>query len=163
MSWVPQCGQCYFCKRGQPNLCEAGATATMAASLLDGTTRLTSQGGPLYQMAATGTFSEVAIIPAISAVKIDPDVDLKVAALIGCGVLTGVGAAMNTAIDRQGRHGRGDRLRRCRSQRDPGRAHRRRASRVIAVDMVESKLEMAKQFGATDAVNAGHGRPGLAA
>jgi S-(hydroxymethyl)glutathione dehydrogenase / alcohol dehydrogenase len=156
VSWVPQCGKCYFCQHGQPNLCEAGATATMAGSLLDGTTRLTSQGAPLYQMAATGTFSEYAIIPAISAVKIDPDVDLKVAALVGCGVLTGVGAALNTASIVEGDTVAvigcgGVGLNVIQGARIAG------AARVIAVDMVDSKLEMAKQFGATDTVNAGKG------
>jgi NDMA-dependent alcohol dehydrogenase len=154
VSWVPQCGQCYFCLRGQPNLCEAGATATMAGSLLDGTTRLTSRGGPLFQMAATGTFSEVAVIPAMSAVKIDPDVDLKVAALVGCGVLTGAGAAMNTARIEKGDTVAvvgcgGVGLNVIQGARVAG------AERIIAVDMVDSKLELARQFGATDTVNAG--------
>ena len=156
VSWVPQCGRCYFCEHGQPNLCEAGNTATMAGSLLDGTTRLTSQGAPLYQMAATGTFSEYAIIPAMSAVKIDPDIDLKVAALVGCGVLTGVGAALNTASIAKGDTVAvigcgGVGLNVIQGARIAG------AKRIIAVDMVDSKLEMARQFGATDTVNAGKG------
>ena len=156
VSWVPQCGQCYFCEHGQPNLCEAGNTATMAGSLLDGTTRLTSQGAPLYQMAATGTFSEYAIIPAMSAVKIDPDIDLKVAALVGCGVLTGVGAALNTASIAKGDTVAvigcgGVGLNVIQGARIAG------AKRIIAVDMVDSKLEMARQFGATDTVNASKG------
>jgi NDMA-dependent alcohol dehydrogenase len=154
VSWVPQCGQCFFCLHGQPNLCEAGATATMAGSLLDGSTRLTSRGAPLYQMAATGTFSEYAIIPAISAVKIETDIDLKVAALIGCGVLTGVGAAMNTASIAKGDTVAvigcgGVGLNVIQGARIAG------AERVIAVDMVDAKLDMAEQFGATDTVNAG--------
>ena len=156
VSWVPQCGQCYFCDHGQPNLCEAGNTATMAGSLLDGTTRLTSQGAPLYQMAATGTFSEYAIIPAMSAVKIDPDIDLKVAALVGCGVLTGVGAALNTASIAKGDTVAvigcgGVGLNVIQGARIAG------AKRIIAVDMVDSKLEMARQFGATDTVNGSKG------
>ena len=156
VSWVPQCGQCYFCDHGQPNLCEAGNTATMAGSLLDGTTRLTSQGAPLYQMAATGTFSEYAIIPAMSAVKIDPDIDLKLAALVGCGVLTGVGAALNTASIAKGDTVAvigcgGVGLNVIQGARIAG------AKRIIAVDMVDSKLKMARQFGATDTVNASKG------
>jgi Zn-dependent alcohol dehydrogenase len=130
----------------------------MAGSLLDGTTRLTSQGTPLYQMAATGTFSEYAVIPAMSAVKIEPDIDLKVAALIGCGVLTGVGAAVNTATIAEGDTVAvvgcgGVGLNVIQGARIAG------ASRVIAVDMVDSKLEMARQFGATDTLNAGAGDP----
>jgi S-(hydroxymethyl)glutathione dehydrogenase/alcohol dehydrogenase len=158
VSWVPQCGQCFFCRRGQPNLCEAGTTATMAGSLLDGTTRLTSRGAPLYQMAAAGTFSEYAIIPAISAVKIDREVDLRVAALIGCAVLTGTGAAMNTARVSKGDTAAvigcgGVGLNVIQGARLAG------ADRVIAVDMVETKLALAKQFGATDTVNAAQGDP----
>src|SRR5256885_5178436 len=158
VSWVPQCGDCYYCLHGQPNLCEAGNTATMGGSLLDGTTRLTSQGAPLYQMAATGTFSEYAIIPAISAVKIDSDVDLKVAALVGCGVLTGVGAALNTASIAHGDTVAvigcgGVGLNVIQGARIAG------ASRVIAVDMLPNKLDMAKQFGATTLVNAAEGDP----
>jgi NDMA-dependent alcohol dehydrogenase len=153
VSWVPQCGRCYWCGRGQPNLCEAGSTATMGGSLLDGTTRLTSRGAALHQMAATGTFSELAVIPEISAVKIDPGVDLKVAALIGCGVLTGAGAAINTASIVEGDSVAvvgcgGVGLNVIQGARIAG------AARVIAIDRVPSKLELAKQFGATDVVDA---------
>src|SRR3954469_5549016 len=97
VSWVPQCGDCFFCERDQGYLCEGAGAALASGGLLDGTTRFTSQGAPLYQMAASGTFSEVSIIPETGAVKIPDDVDMRVAALIGCGVLTGTGAAMNTA------------------------------------------------------------------
>src|SRR3990170_976989 len=90
VSWVPQCGDCFFCLKGEPHLCEKGAIGAVTGGMLDGTTRLTSHGGPLFQMVGTGTFSEYAVIPAIAAVKIDTGVDLRVAALIGCGVLTGV-------------------------------------------------------------------------
>ena len=92
--------------RGQGYLCEK-ATMQAMGGLLDGTTRLTSGGAPLHQMACLGTFGADAIVPEISTVKIPDDVPLDVAALIGCGVLTGVGAALNTANIRAGRHGRG--------------------------------------------------------
>src|SRR5438445_4261391 len=102
VSWVPQCGECFFCTRGQGELCEKANAAIATGGLLDGTTRCTSGGSPLFQMAASGTFSEVSIIPAIGAVKIPDDIPLTVAALVGCGVLTGVGAATNTADIRKG-------------------------------------------------------------
>ena len=73
-----------------------------SGGLLDGTPRFTRDGQPPAQMAASGTFSEETVIPAIGAVKIDDEDPDDVAALIGCGVLTGVGAAMNTANIRQG-------------------------------------------------------------
>ena len=158
ISWVPQCGECYFCKKGQPQLCDTANMALMSGGLLDGTTRFTSQGGPLYQMAASGTFSEVTIIPAIGAVKIPSDLDMKVAALIGCGVLTGTGAALNTAhiskgdvVAVVGCGGVG--LNVIQGARIAG------AGEIIAVDMNETKLQLAKEFGATAVVNASQGDP----
>src|SRR6059058_5052429 len=81
ISWVPQCGECFFCQRGQGELCENSQAALASGGLLDGTTRFTSGGAPLYQMAASGTFSEVSIVPATGAVKIPDDVDMRAAAL----------------------------------------------------------------------------------
>ncbi len=151
LSFVPRCGECEQCLRGQPFLCDkAGATA--GGSLLDGTTRLTSGGAPVFQMAALGTYGQIAIVPEISTVKIPTDVPLKVAALIGCGVLTGVGAALNTANIREGDTVAvigcgGVGLNIIQGARIAG------ASRIIAIDKFASKLDMAKQFGATDVVN----------
>jgi S-(hydroxymethyl)glutathione dehydrogenase/alcohol dehydrogenase len=158
ISWVPQCGECFFCKRGQAQLCEQANIALASGGLLDGTTRFTSGGAPLYQMAASGTFSEVTVIPAIGAVKIDPGIDMKVAALIGCGVLTGTGAALNTANIRKGDTVAvvgcgGVGLNVIQGARIAG------AGEIIAVDMNETKLQMAKQFGATTSVNASQGDP----
>jgi S-(hydroxymethyl)glutathione dehydrogenase / alcohol dehydrogenase len=158
VSWVPQCGECFMCQKGQGWACEASGAALASGGLLDGTTRFTSQGAPLFQMAASGTFSEVSIIPATGAVKIPDDVPLKVAALIGCGVLTGVGAAMNTADIKQGDTVAvvgcgGVGLNVIQGARIAG------AERIIAIDMNETKLQMAKDFGATDVVNAGQGDP----
>ena len=158
ISWVPQCGECFFCLRGQPHLCEAANIALAAGTLLDGTPRMTTGGQPLYQMAASGTFGEWTIVPAIGAVKIPDDVDLKLAALIGCGVLTGVGAALNTAHIRQGDTVAvvgcgGVGLNVIQGARIAG------ATEIIAVDMSETKLALAKQFGATASVNASQGDP----
>lgn len=153
VSWVPQCGECFFCGRGQPQLCEVGTRAVVSGGLLDGTTRLSSGSGPLFQMAAAGTFSEYTIIPAIGAVKIDKGVDLRVAALIGCGVLTGVGAALNTARIREGDTVAvigcgGVGLNVVQGARVAG------AGEIIAVDTAATKLEMAKAFGATARIDA---------
>ena len=159
ISWVPQCGECFFCTRGQGHLCSQADIALVGGGLLDGTTRFTnSDGSPLFQMAASGTFSEYTIIPAIGAVKIDDDVDMRVAALIGCGVLTGAGAAMNTAHIRKGDTVAvvgcgGVGLNVIQGARIAG------AREVIAVDMNETKLQLAKEFGATATVNASQGDP----
>ena len=156
VSWVPQCGHCFFCDRGQGELCDSGTTAMMTGGLLDGTTRFAMGGEPIRQMACSGTFSEVSVIPAIGAVKIPDDIPMNIAALIGCGVLTGAGAALNTAQIRQGDTVAivgcgGVGLNVIQGARIAG------AEEIIAVDMVESKLQMAKDFGATTTVNAGQG------
>src|SRR3954466_8567323 len=97
VSWVPQCGECFFCRRGQPELCEIGTPCLGHGGLLDGTSRFSLQDQPVYHFAASGTFSESTVLPTIGAVKVPKDVPLEMAALIGCGVLTGAGAALNTA------------------------------------------------------------------
>ena len=122
--------------------------------LLDGTTRLTLDEAPLHQMACLGTFGQTAIVPEISTVKIPDDVPLEIAALIGCGVLTGVGAALNTASIQPGDTVAvvgcgGVGLNVIQGARIAG------AGKIIAIDMFDAKLEMAKAFGATDVVNAG--------
>ena len=102
VSWVPQCGECYMCTHDQGELCEVGTMASMSGGLLDMTSRVSRDGTPVSVMAASGTFAEEIVIPAIGAVKIDKDVPITAGALIGCGVLTGFGAAVNTASIRKG-------------------------------------------------------------
>jgi Zn-dependent alcohol dehydrogenase len=76
ISWVPQCGRCFFCLRGQPEICESTSMSVAMGCLLDGTTRSSAGGLALRQMASAGTFSERTVIPAISAIKIPGDLDL---------------------------------------------------------------------------------------
>ena len=160
ISWVPQCGRCFFCLRGQPELCESTTMSVAMGCLLDGTTRSSSGGRPLRQMAAAGTFTERTVIPAVSAVKIPTDLDLHVAALIGCAVLTGVGAALNTAqiatgdtVAVVGCGGVG--LNVIQGAVLAG------AGRVIAVDIHPAKLEVARAFGATAVIDASQDDPVL--
>jgi S-(hydroxymethyl)glutathione dehydrogenase/alcohol dehydrogenase len=146
LTFVPQCGQCFFCTRGQGFLCEGGVR-------FNGGRRMRSGEQELTQMTELGTFSDVTVVPAISAVKIDRDVPLKIAALLGCGVQTGVGAATNTADIRTGDSVAvigcgGVGLNVIQGARIAG------ADRIVAIDTMESKLQMAKEFGATDFVNA---------
>jgi S-(hydroxymethyl)glutathione dehydrogenase / alcohol dehydrogenase len=152
LSFVPSCGDCFYCTRDQGYLCEKGAMQA-AGGLIDGTTRFSRDGSPLFQMAMCGTYANYAVVPEISAVKIDQDVDLRYAALIGCGVLTGVGAALNTATIRPGDSVAvigcgGVGLNVIQGAKIAG------ADKIIAVDMFESKLQMAKDFGATDTIKA---------
>ena len=157
LSFVPNCQDCYYCNRGQGYLCEKSAMQA-AGGMLDGSTRLSSPDGPLHQMACLGTFSDETIVPEISVVKIDDDIPLEIAALIGCGVLTGVGAALNTATIRPGDSvvvigcgGVG--LNVIQGAKIAG------AERIIAIDMFDSKLAMAKQFGANYLIKADDGDP----
>jgi len=156
LSFVPQCGTCYFCTHGQPEVCETGFLPMAMGSMLDLTPRFSLGGSPLHQMSALGTFSESLVTLEMSMVKIDADVPLSSAALIGCGVLTGFGAAVNTATICKGDSvavigcgGVGLNV-------IQGAAHAG-AERIIAIDMFDSKLDLAKQFGATDGVNPGAG------
>ena len=132
ISWVPQCGECFFCQRGQHQLCQAADASLASGGLLDGTPRFKWNDAPLSQMAASGTFSEYSVIPESGAVKIPDDVDMKVAALIGCG-----GVGLNVI---QGARIAG-------------------ADQIIAIDMNETKLQMAKEFGATATINASQTNP----
>ena len=146
IAWSPPCGSCKFCvDRKQPNLCiniqfAAGATIHF------------QQGGsPIFGFAGVGTWAEELIVPQQGVVKIDPDTPHEIASLVGCGVMTGVGAALNTAQVTPGSSvvvfgcgGVG--ISAIQGARVAG------ASEIVAVDLVDSKLEDAQRFGATHAV-----------
>ena len=153
VSWVPQCGTCYFCGRGQPHLCQAADAVLLAGGLLDGSPRLRLDGAPLFQMCGTGAFSEETVIPACAAVKVPVDLRFDVAALLGCAVLTGVGAALNTATIQPGDSVAvvgcgGVGLNVIQGARIAG------AEEIVAVDVNAPKLATARAFGATHAVDA---------
>jgi Zn-dependent alcohol dehydrogenase len=153
VSWVPQCGDCFFCRRDQPQLCQAADAVLLSGGLLDGTPRLRLDGAPLFQMCGTGTFSEVTVIPACAAVRIPDDMPLDVAALLSCAVLTGVGAALNTATVRPGDSVAvvgcgGVGLNVVQGARIAG------AEVIVAVDVHPAKLAAAASLGATATVDA---------
>jgi Zn-dependent alcohol dehydrogenase len=152
VSWVPQCGRCYFCMHHQPHLCEKASVTMSSASMLDGTRRAHSAGSDLGQMAATGTFATNAVIPAIAAIPIDADIDPVFGSLIGCGVLTGVGAALNTATISEGDTVAvvgcgGVGLNVIQGAVLAG------AGEIIAIDLNDQKLELASTLGATITIN----------
>src|SRR4029434_8007818 len=97
MVFVPSCGHCLPCAEGRPALCEPGAVANTAGTLLSGARRLHRNGQPLYHHLGCSAFAEYATVSRRSLVKIDPELPLAEAALFGCAVLTGVGAVVNTA------------------------------------------------------------------
>ena len=150
VAWVPRCGECFWCTHDQPNLCDR-ARSGMGGTMFDGTTRASAAGFPLKQMAGTGTFATHAVMNQHSVVRYDVDVDPALAALIGCGVLTGVGAALNTSRSLRdstvavlGCGGVG--LNVIQGARLAG------AAKIIAIDMSATKLELARSLGATDVV-----------
>jgi len=142
------CGSCAQCLSGHPNLC-VGGVVTRAESAPP---RLSSNGQGLWPFAGIGSYAERMLLHENSVVKIDPELPLDRAALVGCGVLTGVGAALRTSGLEAGQTVAvfgcgGVGLSIVQGARIGG------ASQIIALDMFESKLEMAKRVGATHAVN----------
>lgn len=146
IAFSPPCGACPYCTgRGQPNLCMNGLIAMGAnQQFRRGETVIGSMTG-------CGTFAEETIIPGLAVVKIDKDVPLDIAALVGCGVTTGVGAALNTAKVTPGSSALiigagGVGIAAIQGARIAG------ASEIVAVDLHEGKLDRAKAFGATHGV-----------
>src|SRR5918993_107414 len=149
-SFIYMCGKCRFCVAGRPVLClEQGKALTTP---LEGTTRAhDAKGAPLGMFSGCGAMAEYATVSAENLIKIDPKVPLDCAALVGCGVTTGVGAVFNTAKVEPGATVAvfgcgGVGLSVIQGAAIAG------ARRIIAIDTLEAKLGMAKQFGATDTV-----------
>ena len=99
---TPACGRCEFCAEEKPFLCTQMFATLGSCTMPDGTTRLSNDGGAVHQLCAVGGFAEHAVVPAGCAVRVDSDLPLETICLIGCGVTTGVGAALNTAGIRPG-------------------------------------------------------------
>lgn len=151
-SWNPHCGECFYCKRHQPILCEPYIARGPHSYHFDGRPRLVREGGePVHQLMYSGTFAEVCVVDESCAVKVPRDIPFNRACLIGCGVMTGVGAARHIAKIEKGATvtviGCGAvGLSAIQGARLAG------ASRVIAVDRQREKLEVASVVGATHAL-----------
>jgi len=102
MVFVPSCGHCPACSEGRPALCEPGNAHNKEGTLLSGARRLSRDGEPVHHHLGVSCFAEYAVCSRWSLVKIDREVPFEHAALFGCAVLTGVGAAVNTAQVRPG-------------------------------------------------------------
>ena len=125
--FVPSCGHCEPCTVGRPALCEPGAAANGAGTLLSGARRLhRADGTPVNHHLGVSAFADYATVSRHSLVKVDKDLPLNEAALFGCAVLTGVGAVFNTAQVPGRLLGRGDRPRRGRPVLPARRRRRRR-------------------------------------
>jgi S-(hydroxymethyl)glutathione dehydrogenase/alcohol dehydrogenase len=148
LSWAPDCGHCFYCQHGKPNLCDTFTGPIWAGTMLDGTPRLSFKGEPVYHYCGLASFAEYVVVPQESCISIRKDVPLEVASLVGCAVATGVGAAMYTAEVRPGEsvvvYGAGGiGLNIIQGALLCG------ASTVIAVDTNAAKMDYARQFGAT--------------
>jgi S-(hydroxymethyl)glutathione dehydrogenase / alcohol dehydrogenase len=151
-SFVPACRSCRACLSGRPNLCEPAGVNGFAGMLMDGTSRLRSNGDTLQHALMTACFAEHAVLAAAGAVKIPDELPLRDAALLGCGVVTGFGAVRNVA-----RVQRGDSvcvigcggvgLQVIAGARIAG------AAPIVAVDRSAEKLELARTLGATHVVD----------
>ncbi|WP_370942192.1 Zn-dependent alcohol dehydrogenase [Amycolatopsis sp. cg5] len=148
LNWLPSCGRCWFCSHAQPYLCESGVPAipTPYARLADGTA--------VFPGVDTATFAEATVVGERSVVAIPADVPMSHAAVLGCAVLTGAGAVLNTANVRPGQSVAviglgGVGLSALQAATTAG------AGPVVAIDVAESKRDLARANGATDFVLAG--------
>jgi S-(hydroxymethyl)glutathione dehydrogenase/alcohol dehydrogenase len=154
LNWAPACGTCFYCQRDKPNLCETFTEPIWAGVMLNGTPRLHHNGQPVYHYCGLATFSQYAVVPQESCIPIRRDVPLKVAALVGCAVATGVGATLYSSPVRPGDSvvvvgcgGVG--LNVLQGAALCG------AQTIIAIDSSPAKMELARQFGATHSLLAG--------
>lgn len=147
--FVPSCGHCLPCMEGRPALCEPGAAANGAATLLGGARRLHRNGETLNHHVGVSCFAEYATVSRRSLVKIDPALPLDEAALFGCAVITGVGAVVNTAAMPPGATMAVVGLGGVGLNAVLG-GTLARAARIVAIDVKGAKLDLARQLGATD-------------
>lgn len=151
--FVPSCGHCLPCMEGRPALCEPGAAANTEGTLLSGARRLHSGAGHVHHHVGVSAFATHAVVSRRSCVKIEADIDPVEAALFGCAVLTGVGAAINTARIQAGTTAAvlglgGVGLCAMLGALASG------AREVVAVDLNDRKLDIARALGATATINA---------
>ncbi|MCA1021096.1 Zn-dependent alcohol dehydrogenase [Halobacillus litoralis] len=154
LNWVPYCGVCEYCISGEFHMCETAFEPMFNGTLLDGTSRLVMDGKPMYHYSLLSTFAEYTVVPELSCVKLPPDMPMAQASLIGCGVATGYGAAVHAAQVKPGTSAAvfgigGVGINAVQGARIAG------ARQIIACDVKEQNLEIARQFGATHTINVG--------
>jgi len=148
-SWNPSCGDCFYCNRDLPILCELVSRHHPRGELLDGRSRLSLDGRKLHHFSMVSSHAEYCIVPQQGAIPISKDIPFDRACLIGCGVMTGYGAALYVAQVTEGSDvavvGCGSvGLNAIQGARASG------AARIIAIDHNEARLELARVLGATD-------------
>ncbi|MYW04993.1 zinc-binding dehydrogenase [Streptomyces sp. SID3343] len=155
LSWVPACGECRYCLAGRPAACRLVADVVAPLGVLyDGTSRLsTPDGERLHHYLGVSSFADHVVVPVSGAIKVRKDAPLDALALVGCAIATGVGAVRNTAGVEAGATvaviGCGGVGLSCVQG-----AKLSGASRIVAVDVVADKLDLALELGATDVVDA---------
>jgi Zn-dependent alcohol dehydrogenase len=152
VSLSPECGECLFCRENRPNLCLRMIPGMMGSTMLDGSTRLRRGDATVYQLCGVASFAEEAVVCARSCVRVDPELPLERACLLGCGVLTGAGAALNTPEVSEGASVAvigcgGVGLAAIQGARIAA------AAPIIAVDIDPAKLALARKLGASHAID----------
>ena len=152
-TYVASCGHCEMCAVGRPALCEPATMTNADAVLWDGTTRLHKNGQRIHHHSGIAGFAEYAVMSKDALIKIDKSIPFEHAALFGCGVVTGVGALLNTAGVKPGEHVAvvglgGVGLSALLAAVAAG------AGRIIALDLNPQKLQLARELGADFAINA---------
>ena len=152
-TYVASCGHCEMCAVGRPALCEPATMTNADAVLGDGTTRLHKNGQRIHHHSGVAGFAEYAVMSKDALIKIDKSIPFEHAALFGCGVVTGVGALLNTAGVKPGEHVAvvglgGVGLSALLAAVAAG------AGRIIALDLNPEKLQLARELGADFAINA---------
>jgi len=151
--YIPECRQCKFCTSGRTNLCSA-LLATQGQGLMpDGTSRLSYKGKMLHHYMGTSTFAEYSVVPEVALAKVRKDAPLDKVCLLGCGITTGIGAVLNTAKVHAGASVAVFGLGGIGVSVVQGAALAG-AARIIGIDTNPAKFPLAKQFGATDVVDA---------
>ncbi|MGY5451638.1 S-(hydroxymethyl)glutathione dehydrogenase/class III alcohol dehydrogenase [Agarivorans sp. MS3-6] len=150
--YTPECGECKFCLSGKTNLCQKIRETQGKGLMPDGTTRFSIDGQPIFHYMGCSTFSEYTVLPEISLAKINQEAPLEEVCLLGCGVTTGMGAVANTANVQPGDTVAVFGLGGIGLSAIIG-AQMAKAGRIIAIDINESKFELAQKLGATDCVN----------
>ena len=150
--YTPECGECKFCLSGKTNLCGKIRETQGKGLMPDGTSRFYKDGQPIHHYMGCSTFSEYTVLPEISLAKVNKEAPLEEVCLLGCGVTTGMGAVMNTAKVEEGATVAIFGLGGIGLSAIIG-ATMAKASRIIGIDINESKFDLARQLGATDCIN----------
>jgi NDMA-dependent alcohol dehydrogenase len=149
LNWAPNCGECFYCLRDRPNLCTTFVDPVWAGTMMDGTTRFSQNGEPVYHFSALACFADHIVVPQECCVGLSPEVPFDIAALIGCAVTTGVGSVLNTVRVEPGSSvaifgAGGVGLNIIMGAKLAG------AGQIIAIDTNETKGDLAQSFGATE-------------